>query len=67
MQVHINKLWMVANQLTNINHQKNYEDLVFTFLKNLPPSLHTLTVSLNVHTDQLFMKFVYEQLLQKEL
>jgi len=67
VQVHINKLWMIADQLTNINHQIFNEDLAFTFLKKLPPSLHTLVVSLNAHIDQLFMELIYTHLLQKEL
>jgi len=58
---------MIADQLTNINHQIFNEDLAFTFKKNLPPSLHALVVSLNAHTNQLFMELVYAHLLQKEI
>ncbi len=44
MQAHINKLWMIANQLTNIDHQVFYEDLAFTLLESLPSSFHTFLV-----------------------
>ncbi len=44
MQAHIDKLWMIANQLTNIYHQVFYEDLTFTLLENLPSSFHTFVV-----------------------
>jgi len=44
MQVHIDKLWMIANQLTNINHQVFYENLQFTLLESLPSSFHTFVV-----------------------
>jgi len=44
MQAHSDDLWMIANQLTNIDHQVFYEDLAFTFLKSLPSSFHTLVV-----------------------
>jgi hypothetical protein len=53
--------------LANIDHQISDEDLAFTLLGNLPPSFHTLVVSLNTHTDQLFMELVCGQLLQEEL
>ncbi len=44
MQVHINKLWMIANQLTNIDHQVFDENLAFTLLESLPLSFHTFVV-----------------------
>jgi hypothetical protein len=44
MQVHINKLWMIANQLTNIDHQVFDENLAFTLLESLPSSFHTFVV-----------------------
>jgi len=43
MQVHINKLWMIASQLTNID-QVFYENLAFTLLESLPSSFHTFVV-----------------------
>ncbi len=51
MQVHIDKLQMIANQLTNIDHQVLDENLAFTFLKKLPPFSHTLVVTLNTCID----------------
>jgi hypothetical protein len=53
--------------LANVDHQIFDEDLAFTFLGSLPPSFHTLMVSLNTHTDQLFMELICGQLLQEEL
>ncbi len=55
-----------------INWQKNncpicYEYLTFTFLSNLPPSIHTLTILLNTCINELYMELVHGQLLQKEL
>jgi hypothetical protein len=44
MQVHIDKLCMIANQLTNIDHQVFDEDLAFTLLESLPSSFHTFVV-----------------------
>jgi hypothetical protein len=74
VQSHIDKLWTIVDQLINIDHQKNYEDLAFTFLGilsssfgNLSSSFHTLMVSLSTHINQLFMELVCGQLLQKEL
>ncbi len=34
MQAHIDKFWMIIDQLTNINHQIYDEDLAFKFLGN---------------------------------
>jgi hypothetical protein len=42
---------MIANQLTNIDHQVLDENLAFTFLKKLPPFSHTLVVTLNTCID----------------
>jgi hypothetical protein len=67
VQTHINKLQMIIDQLTNIDHQISNENLAFTFFRNLPPSFHTLMVSLGTHIDQLFMELVCGKLLQKEL
>jgi hypothetical protein len=58
VQAHIDKLQMIANQLTNNDHQVFYEDLTFTLLGNLPPSFYTLVVSINTHIDQLSMELV---------
>jgi hypothetical protein len=38
MQVHIDKFWMIGNQLTNIDHQVSDEDFAFTLLGNLSSS-----------------------------
>jgi hypothetical protein len=74
VQAHIDKLWMIVDQLINIHHQIFYEDLAFTFLgilsssfSNLSSFFHTLVVSFSTHINQLFMGFVCGQLLQKEL
>ncbi len=53
MQAHIDKFWMIAYQLANIDHQVSNEDLAFTLLKSLPPSFHTFVVSLNTYIDQI--------------
>jgi hypothetical protein len=58
VQAHIHKLQMIANQLTNIDHQVFNEDLTFTLLGILPPSFYTLVVSLSTHIDQLSMELV---------
>ncbi len=58
VQAHIDKLQMIANQLTNIDHQVFNEDLTFTLLGILPPSFYTLVVSLSTHIDQLSMELV---------
>jgi hypothetical protein len=42
---------MIANQLTNINHQICDENLASTFSKSSPPFFHTLVVTLNTHID----------------
>jgi len=67
MQAHIDKLHMIAYQLTNIDHQVSDEDLKFTFLGSLPLYFHTLVVSFNTYTDQLYMELICGQFLQKEL
>jgi hypothetical protein len=67
LQVHIDKFWMIANQLTNIDHQVFYEDSTFTFGGSLPLSFHTFVISLSTHIDQLSMELVCRQLLQEEL
>jgi len=51
VQVHIDKLRMIAYQLTNIDHQVPDENLAFTLFKSLPPFFHTLVVTLNTHID----------------
>jgi hypothetical protein len=48
VQVHINKFYMITNQLANIDHIIFDENLAFTFLRGLPPFFHTLVVSLNL-------------------
>jgi hypothetical protein len=63
MQVHINKLWMIANQLTNIDHQVFDENLAFTLLESLPSSFHTFVVRLNTCIHQLSMELSCGQLL----
>ncbi len=66
MQAHINKLHLIVDQLTNIDHPFSNEDLTFTFLGNLPPSFHTLVVPFSTYTNELSVDLVYGQLLQKE-
>jgi hypothetical protein len=63
VQVHIDKLQMIAYLLTNINHQVFYENLTSTFFESLSSSCHTLVVSVNTHIDQSSMELVCEQLL----
>jgi hypothetical protein len=63
MQVHIDKFWMIRNQLTNIDHQVFDEDLAFTLLGNLSSSFHNLVVSLNTRTNQVSMELMCGQLL----
>ncbi len=58
VQVHIDKLLMIANRLTNIDHQVSNEDLTFTLLRSLPPSFHALVVSLSTYTNELSMELV---------
>jgi hypothetical protein len=48
VQVHIDKFCIITNQLANIDHIVFDENLAFTFLGGLPPSFHTLVVSLNL-------------------
>ncbi len=67
MQVHINKFYMVIDQLANIDCPICYEYLTFTFPSNLPPSIHTLTILLNTYINELSMELVHGQFLQKEL
>ncbi len=63
MQAHIDKLWMIADELVNIDHQIFYEDLTFTLLKSLSLSFHAFVVSHSTHIDQLSMDLVCGQLL----
>jgi hypothetical protein len=48
VQVHINKFYMITNQLANIYHIFFDENLAFKCLKGLPPSFHTSVISLNL-------------------
>jgi len=66
MQVHINKLHLIVDQLTNIDHPISNEDLTFTFLWNLPPCFHTSVVPFSTYTNELSIELVYGQLLQNE-
>jgi hypothetical protein len=63
MQVHIEKFWMIGNQLTNIDHQVFDEDLAFTLLGNLSSSFHNLVSSLSTRTNQLSMELICGQFL----
>jgi len=74
VQVRIDKLWMIVDQLINIDHQVFYEDLAFTIFGilsssfwSLSSSFHTLVVLVNTNINQLFMGLVCGQLLQKKL
>jgi hypothetical protein len=67
MQVHIDKFQVIIDQLANIDHQVFDENLAFTLLANLPPSLHTLVVSFSIHINQLSMELKCGQLLLEEL
>jgi len=51
VQVHIDKLQMIAYQLINSDHQVLDENLAFTFLKSFTPFFHTLVVTLNTRID----------------
>ncbi len=66
MQAHINKLHLIVDQLTNIDHPISNEDLSFTFLGNLPSSFHTLVVPFSTYINELSIKLIYQQLLQNE-
>jgi hypothetical protein len=58
---------MIANRLTNIDHQVFDDDLAFILLRSLPPSFHTLVVSLSTYTNELSMELVCGQSLQEKL
>jgi hypothetical protein len=57
---------MIVDQLANIDHQKIYDDLAFTFLGSLPSSFHTRVVSLSTCSNQLSMELICGLLLQEK-
>jgi hypothetical protein len=58
MQDGINKLHMIINQQTLV---------IFTFLKNMSPSFHTLFILFNTHIDEWPVELICELLLQNLL
>jgi hypothetical protein len=65
LMLNVSSYWQALDNciLVRKHHQLFNEDLTFTFLRSLPSSFHMFVVSLNTHTDQLFMELVCGKLL----